>query len=320
MSEEVREVEVPVRLTTFDHFGIQPPAADATKAEKFLSTVYGVAQIVLTGIPELKTSGHAEAAVASLLRDATISMAACITTSRHGLYEPTVGIARGILEARLYVLRIRKSVVPDQTAALHAVDCLLGRKQQLEGQIAIGVRAANDRFARTQLLELKNALKSPALALAVQELTQLRSQNRRWYGATSLKELAEDLSDDESYHLVYVPASAFYVHPGDPDVHLLERDGDVVVRPLSEQGSSRLDAARAMAAQEGFQLLVNATKKWKLGSEIRVVIDQLLPLMNIAMAKSSLDGQEFADLEAQCGFPREQWHDLVSVKFDWDGT
>lgn len=170
-------------------------------------------QVVLSGVPTLTDKARIDATIAALLRDATISIAGCLTTARTRLYEPTVRVSRGVLEARLYIEHIRRAADPDRAAALFGVERLLVRKRNLQDSIEAGLWTPDDPWVRKHLDDIKSALEDPQLKQAKVELEQLKRANKEWHGAKSLRYLAEQLSDTSSYHLVYASASAFFCAP-----------------------------------------------------------------------------------------------------------
>lgn len=319
MQDDAPSGTIPLRLQTYDLLGINPPTVASDKADRLLATVYGLMQIVLSGMPPLTDKGRADATIAALMRDATISIAGCLATARAKLYEPTVRVSRGVLEARLYVQHIRGSVDPDGAAELFAVDRLLARKRNLQDSIAKGLRKADDPWAKKHFDDIDGALSDPQLKRAHAELNKRKQANKAWHGQKSLRLLAEHLSDPGAYYLIYAPASAFFVHPGDPDTHLMADGNQVVVRPLAVDDDDKLGSTMLTTAAEGHHLLAEATAPWNLGAEIRLAIDQLVRLMLIDAMSPSLEGDEMDALESAAGIPREMWSDLVSVTFDWPG-
>lgn len=319
MDDSDSGVTIPLRLQTLDLLGLDPPSSQARTAERLLATVYGLSQIVLSGMPPLHDKGRVDALIAALLRDATLSVAACLVTTRQGLYEPAMRVSRGVLEARLYAERIRTAEDPEQTANLLAIDRLLARKRNLDDQVTAKLQSPNDPFIKKHLTEISAALQDDALQRARPEFDRLRKAGEHWHGFKNLRQLAEHLQDAGSYHLVYAPASAFFVHPGDPDVHLVACGDEVELLPLSCADAQKLGSVQIMTALEAHRLLAVATKPWQLGKEIKVAIQQLLPLMLLAAARPDLTGEGFEQIESQSGIPRSSWHDLVSVTFDWPG-
>ncbi len=319
MTEPTQEEEqrFPVHMQTFDLVGLSSPQLSDPLEDRLLKATYGVLQILCSGLPNLNTSGRAEALVATLLRDATLAMGASVLLLEKGLYEPALRELRGLLESRLYIQRIR-SGDGEKLANLLAADQLESRKRGLERQITLGIRSPEDDWVRAKLKEMKDLLNGD-LAKPLAELKQLRQAGKLWHGYRGIEQLAEALGDANSYHLVYGPTSQMFVHPGDPDVHLVYTDTSVQLRDLVCTEPEKLKSAKHLLTSEGYEVLKAASAPWQLKEELSFVITHLLTLMLIAAAPEHTSAEERQNLEDTSGIPQDHWDHLVHVTFDWQG-
>lgn len=182
----------------------------------------------------------------------------------------------------------------------------------------MGIRSPDDSWARGKLREWKNLLNGE-FAGPFSELLNLRRTGKEWHGFKSIEELAAALGEVRSYHLIYDPTSQMFVHPGDPDVHLIANGSAVQLRELVERDVERLDSVKQLLITEGYELLKAASGPWGLKGDLRSVIVQLLPLMIIALAPEHTATEERRRLEETSGIPDAQWSRLVHLTFDWKG-
>lgn len=311
------EARLPLHLQVTDLFGIRISQGPAFEEFEVLRAVYGLCQIVCTGLPELQDKGRAEVTVAVLLRDATLALAGSLMIAERRLYEPILRLHRGILEARLIVQKLRAGD-SEKLANLLAADRLLARKRGFENQIRAGLRPASDPWLRKHLKDIKDTFRQdPHLQSAKGELKALKAKRLQWHGSANLARLAAELGETSSYELIYSPTSALFVHPGDADVHLVEGAASTVrMRTLVCDDDLKLRTALRSVIADAFQLLKTAIAPWQVGAEVRVAVDQAVPLMIISLDPQHTTAAQLAQLERGSGLPRREWRNALKISFD----
>lgn len=305
---------LPIHLSITDPVGVGSSAALALPERKAAIVGYGLCQVACQGVPHLEDKGRLEAVIASLLRDATLSVGAVIHLIDRRLHEPAVRLLRGVVEARLIVQRLRRDDGA-RLADLLAADAILVRKRAFQRQIELNLRPSDDPWVRSHLDQVATALRHPDLEAAAKEIQALRSRHLKWYGLRNLAELADSIGESSSYHLLYAPMSATFVHPGDSDQHLVEKDGHVVVKTLQCDNDPALASTLSGAAVEAYHIVKYATATWALPAELQYALEYGLPLVMIGLHPESATEEEVSVLEEGSGLPREQWLDAITVDF-----
>ncbi len=302
---------LPLHLYAPDHFGINMADGMISKESHVLRAVYGLCQVVCDGMPDFQDRGRAEVAIASLFREATLALGAGLILSARRLYEPTLSISQGVFAARLQIKRLRDGD-SETVASLLIADRLLSRKRDLRRQIDLGLRPADDPCIRDRLYRINHVFKhDEELRAAKAALKSLKKRNPQWHRAGSLEELAEQLRETQS-HQADVPTTSFFA--GDPDAYL---DGEraVGMGELVCTDDTKLIIAQQSLITDGHRLLDPAVSPWEIGADVRMGIEQALPLMIISLNPLDTPEPRMRQLEQESGLPRAEWTSAMTVSF-----